>query len=202
MVINKNISLFSPQAISERHHRALLIQFILFELFEAYRAHQRQENWEMIFSLHPRHFPYDWSSMTGYLNKAQEHSLLLKESFADHAKLVKSFEKQFLKVLASLAKKKKVSKAQSILAMQKIYLVLEPFIETCKDNENLLHFLLKNRTTIDTMMREGHLHSFLLKIHLDNLEILGEKMCDQYHQRGFFSQIPEFKMLLTELSHA
>lgn len=202
MVINKYISLFSPQAIGERHHRGLLIQFILFELFEAYRAHQRQENWEMILSLHPRHFPYDWSSVTGYLNKAQEHSLLLKESFADHAKLVRSFEKQFLKVLAFFAKKKKASKMQSALELQKIYLVLEPFIEICKDNENLLHFLLKNRATIDAMMHEGQLHSFLLKIHSDDLETLGEKMCDQYHQRGFFSQIPEFKMLLTELSHA
>lgn len=202
MVINKHISLFSPQAISERHHRGLLIQFILFELFEAYRAHHRQENWEMILSVHPRHFPYDWSGVTGYLNKIQEHSLLLKESFVDHVKSVKSFEKEFSKALAFLAKKKKVSIEQLNLVLKKVYFVLEPFVEICKDNENLLHFLLKNRTTVDAMINEGHLHSFLLYIYSNDLETLGEKMCDQYHQRGFFSQIPEFKILLTELSHA
>jgi hypothetical protein len=156
----------------------------------------------MILSLHPCHFPYDWSAVTGYLNKVQEHSLLLKDSFADHPKWVKSFEKQFSKVLAILAKKKKIAAEQFISSLQKIYFAIEPFIEICKENENLLHFLLKNREAIDSMISDGHLHSFLLKIHSSDLETLGEKMCDQYHQRGFFSQIPEFKILLTELSHA
>jgi len=201
MMINKRISLFSPQAISERQHRGLLIQFILFELFEAHRAHLRQENWEMILSLHPCHFPYDWSSVTGYLNRAQEHGLLLRDSFSDHLKWVKNFEKHFSKALACLSKKKKISTEQFISALQKIYFALEPLIEICKENENLFHFLLKNRKTIDAMICEGYLHSFLLKIHSTDLETLGEKMCDQYHQRGFFSQISEFKILLTELSH-
>ncbi len=196
-MLNKCISLFSPHAISERHQRGLLVQFILFELFEAYKAHLRQESWETILSPHPRYFPYDWSSLTGYLNKAQEHSLLLKESFPEYKKWVRDFEKQFSLALVRLGKKKE----QLGPALQKIYCALEPFIGACKDNENLLHFLLKNRETIDALSGQGYLHSFLLKMHTCNLETLGEKMCDQYHQRGFFSQIPEFKILLTELMH-
>ncbi len=202
MLLKKRISLFSPRAISERHHRSLLIQFILFELFEAHKAFCRNENWEIILSLHPRHFPYDWSSVTGYLNKAQEHSILLKDSFPDHSKSVKHFDAQLTKTLTSLFKKKKISYELFVKSLQMIYLAFEPLIATCRENENLLHFLLKNHDTIDSILHKGYLHAYLLKIHSCDLEILGEKMCDRYHQRGFFSQISEFKILLTELAHA
>jgi hypothetical protein len=202
VLLNRDLSLFSPQAISERHHRGLLIQFILFELLESYKAYRGQENWNAILSFHPRHFPYDWSAVTGYLNKAQEHSLLLKKSFPDHAKLVKAFERELFKIVALLAKRKKVSKEQLSQALRKIYLAFEPLTETCRENENLVFFLLKNREAIDALIHEGYLKGFLLRIHPCDLETLGEKMCDQYHQRGFFSQISEFKILLAELVHA
>jgi len=201
MLLDKRISLFSPQAIGEIHHRGLLIQFILYEVFEAYKSYCREGKWDRVLSCHPRHFPYDWSSSTGHLNKAHEHSLLLKESFPNEVKQVKKFEKQFGAVLDLLAKKK-ISKERFIEALQKVYAMIEPFIETCRENENLLHFLLKNRETVDSLVGQGHLHAFLLRTYANDLETLGEKMCDQYHQRGFFSQIPEFKFLLTELSHA
>jgi hypothetical protein len=198
MLLDKRISLFSPHAIAERHHRGLLVQFILHELFEAYKAYGKQDK---VLSCHPRHFPYDWSTQVGHLNKAQEHSLLLEESFPDRIRWVKKFEKQFAKAI-DLLTQKKVSREDFIEELQKIYSTLEPFIETCRENENLLHFLLKNRETVDALAGQGHLHAFLLKTYASDLETLGEKMCDQYHQRGFFSQIPEFKFLLTELSHA
>lgn len=198
--MNRRISLFSPQSIAEKSHRGLLVQFILFELLEAYKTYD-ESNWELILSAHPRYFPYDWSSVTGYLNRAQEHSLLLKDSFSDHPRLVKNFERDFFNVLTLLNKKKKISKLQFARELKKIYFAFEPLIELCKENENLIFFLLKNRETIDSLMDNGHLYAFLLKIHSGDLEVLGEKMCDQYHQRGFFSQIPEFKILLTQLPH-
>jgi hypothetical protein len=192
---NRAVSLFSPQAIGERHHRALLIQFILFELLSSYKAHQRQENWETIISSHPRHFPYDWSALTGYLNKALEHSLLLKESFPDHLQQVLVFEREFSENLTH------ISPVLFATALQKIYFSFEPLIEICKENENLIHFMLKNRETIDSLIGEGYLRTFLIKIYPHDLESLGDKLCDQYHQRGFFSQIAELKILLTELTH-
>lgn len=195
MFLNQQLSLFSPRAISEKQHRGLLVQFILFELLESYKAYCKG-NWDLVLSPHPKHFPYDWSAPTGFLNKAQEHLFLLKEAFPDALKAVKNCEKVFSKGLARLAKKKKVAEELS-----KILAAIEPLIELCKDNENLVHFMLKNREALDALMNPRYLHALLLKLHSCGLETLGEKMCDQYHQRGFFSQIYEFKILLTELPH-
>jgi len=201
MLLNRHLSLFSPRAISEKQHRGLLVQFILFELLECYKAYLSEEDWNLILSPHPKHFPYDWSAVTGFFNKAQEHILLLKDAFPDASKAIKAFDKEFSKSLAILVKKKKMNRELFLQTLKKILSALEPLIDLCKDNENLIHFFLKNKDSIDGVMGPGYLHALLLKVHACGLETLGEKMCDRYHQRGFFSQISEFKILLTELSH-
>jgi hypothetical protein len=201
MLYNSDPSLFSPQALSVRAHRALLIQFLLSEMIEGYRA-ASEGRWDLLLTAKPCFFPYDWASTTGYLNKIWEHSSCLKKSFPDQAKVVKGFEKIFAKQLDSLSKKRRPAQEHFEIALQKLYSALEPLIEFCKEDENLLFFLLKHRKEIDLLTQKGYLHRFILKIHPSGLESLGEKMCDQYHQRGFFSQISEFKLLLTELLHA
>lgn len=201
MLWGQELSLYSPQALSEKHHRCLLIQFLLYENIEAYKA-VMSHRCSAVFTSHPRFFPYDWAMTTGHLNKMQEHSLLLKNSFPEKQRAVKNFEKTLSKTMTLLSKKKSLNQEQLSLILQKIYLGLEPLIEACKESENLLFFLLKNRQTIDALKGSGYLYHFIKRIYSCGLEILGEKMCDQYHQRGFFSQIPEFKLLLTELLHA
>jgi hypothetical protein len=196
MLWGQELSLYSPQVLGERDHRCLLLQFLLFENLEAYKAAKEGRS-EEVFTSHPRFFPYDWARPSGHLNRLYEHSLLLKKSFPEHGKLVKHYEKTLLKILRSLPKKEGL-----LAASQMLYSALEPLIEVCKESENLLFFLLKKRSMIDELHGNGYLQRFILKIHSDGLETLGEKMCDQYHQRGFFSQIPEFKLLLTELLHA
>jgi hypothetical protein len=201
MLWGEDLSLFSPQAIGERQNRGLLLQFLLSETIEAHKSVLAGKA-ETVITSHPRFFPYDWNTTTGHLNKSQEHSLFLKKSFPDKIKVVNSFEKTLSRAVETLSKKKNVAKEQFEAALQKIYTALEPLIEICKEDENLLFFLLKNRPNIDTLTSKGHLYEFLFKIHPCGLEVLGEKMCDQYHQRGFFSLIPEFKLLLTDLIHA
>ena len=93
-------------------------------------------------------------------------------------------------------------KTQFEKTLQALFVSLEPLLEACKQNENLIYFLLKNRLAIDALMQEGHLRGFLIKVHPCGLETLGENMCDQYHQRGFIAQIPELKLLMTDLIHA
>ncbi len=205
MLCDQEVSLYSPQALSHRHHRSLLVQFILFETIQAYEA-ANGGRFEDVLASHPRFFPYDWTITTGHLNKIIEHSRLLKMSFPDEKKKVKHFEKTLSKVFGLLSKaketKKKLSKEQYEQLLQQLYHSLEPLMEVCKESENLLFFLLKNRQVLDTLKGEGYLFEFIHKIYSQTLETLGEKMCDQYHQRGFFSQIPEFKLLLTDLLHA
>lgn len=201
MQSGQDLSLFSPHALGEKHNRSLLIQFLSSEIIASYHA-VLTGNWEALISPPHRFFPYDWAAKIGHLNKIQEYSLLLKKSFPDKLRHVNNFAKTLSKTFDSLSKKKEITSQELQQLVQKIYLCLEPFIETCKENENLLYFLLKNRETIESLKGKGYLHSFILKIHPCGLETLGEKMCDQYHQRGFFSQIPEFKLLLTELLHA
>jgi len=92
-------------------------------------------------------------------------------------------------------------KKQFTKTMQNLYTSLEPLLEMCRENENLVYFLLKRRSSIDALMHPGYLRDFFHKIHPQGLETLGEKMCDQYHGRGFIAQIPEFKLLLVELLH-
>lgn len=200
MLWSRNHSLFSPQVLSERPNRSLLLQFLLLEIIEARRAVETG-NWSNLLTVHPCFFPYDWGRASGCLNRAREHSLLLGCSFPKHKTLVKRFEKALTKQILVLSKKK-APRMQMDLCLRATYTALEPLLELCGENENLLFFLLKNRREIDALMQPGHLCTFLLKIHPNGLETLGEKMCDQYHQRGFFSQIPEFKLLLTELLHA
>ena len=48
-------------------------------------------------------------------------------------------------------------------------------------------------------MQPQYLCHFLTSLYPEGLELVGEKMCDQYHRRGFFSQITECKLLLTQL---
>ena len=202
MLWNQNISLFSPQSIGQRCNRELLLQFFLFEILEAYKAYQNGSHWELILSSHPHFFPYDWATRPGLLNKAYEHSLFFTQCFPEHIQCVKNFEKKFIKILTSWEKKTSVPRKQFESSLQTIYSLLEPLIEVCRENENLLFFLLKNHQTIDSLMKKGHLCQFLHRIHPSELESLGEKICDRYHTRGFFSQIPEFKLLLTALTHA
>ncbi len=198
MLWNKDLTLFAPQAISEKHHRSLLIQFMLFELFEAYKS-LKENRWENILTPHPRFFPYDWAKMSGHLNKLQEHSLLLANSFPEQHIAMQALEEVLEGAVISLSAK--MTPKRLTHALSSLYKAIEPFTRHCKENENLLSFLLKHRTSIDALTEKGHLHRFLLELHPEGLETLGEKMCDQYHQRGFFSQIPEFKLLLTELIH-
>ena len=201
MLCSADLSPFSPQALGERENRGLLVQFLLFELIAARQAVQSGAL-DRILTPHLRFFPYDWSLKTGYLNKIQEHALFLEKSFPDRARGVKKFRTTLTKTVLSLARQKQVTGEKIEHSLRALYTAMMPLIEACKENENLLLFLLKNRSALDMLNGKGHLAHFLRQIHLSDLETLGEKMCDQYHRRGFFSQIPELKFLLTELLHA
>lgn len=202
MLLRQNLPLFSPPVLAQKHCRALLLQFVLAELFEAQEAFQEKQNCESIFSIHPQFFPYDWAMPSGAFNKIKEYENLLKRNFSEEAKVIKVFEDTLKKILISWEKKKRLPHKSSFAkTLRQLYSALEPLLETCKKNENLIFFLLKHRKKIDAMMHEGYFRDYLLRIYPCGLEVLGEKMCDKYHQRGFIAQVAELKFLITELIH-
>lgn len=200
MLWNSDVTVFSPQTLRDEDNRSLLLQFILSDLLHAYQNVQSGE-FHTFFCAPPRFFPYDWNKEIGYLNKILEHSSILQKNFNDKQECVELHSKVLFKIVETLSKKKTWTKDLLEGALSQLYFSLEPLIETCKEDENLLFFLLKNRQVLEALLGNGYLLEFFRRIYDCDLETLGEKMCDKYHQRGFFSQIPELKLLLTELIH-
>ncbi len=141
-------------------------------------------------------FPYDWSIPAGPLTKFHSYLQNLEDLFPEHQKTIRQLEKISLK-LKKLNNKKAIKEK-----IQLIQTHLEPLLISCKEDENLFLFLLKHQEQIDLLMYPHYLHDFLARIHPEGLEVVGEKLCDQYHRRGFFSQISECKLLLTQILHA
>ena len=191
---------FSPAMIWEKRNRGLLLQFLASELIASHHAICVDAPYGEIVSLQKRYFPYDWAYPYGYLNKAHEHALMMNQVFPE----VEGRAAQLQDALAQMTHSQEPprSKKTIIKQLQKIFLSMEPFIERCKDNENLIFFLLQHREEIDQLVQENYLCTLLLKLHPHGLMDLGEKLCDNYHHRGFYFLIPQLKLLLAKIDHA
>ncbi len=194
---------FSPTMVKQDHHRVLLLQFFLKELLAAHEAIIHQAPINLIISSDFRHFPYDWAKESGHLNKAREHAHLLQAAFPQLEE--ESVEVQLaiddlvlrfpFKTTLNSRQKQQLRKK-----LHQLYLLAEPLIRHFKANENLIFFLLKNQSPINALMGEGFLHTFLSQLHKKGLGQLEKKLCDHYHERGFFSLIPELKKLFSGLN--
>lgn len=191
-------SSFPPAMIWEKRNRSLLVQFILSELITAYKCLCRHAPIKELLTSEKRFFPYDWAYPYGHLNKAQEHALALSSVFPELPGPVIQFEQILSKLVSSPQHKSSLMKARCTKSLPELLLALEPFIEGCKENENLIFFLLKHKEEIDQCIREEYLHTLLLKLHPAGLRELCEKLCDNYHDRGFYFLIPEIKLLMAQ----
>jgi hypothetical protein len=186
----------------EKRNRALLIQLLATELIAAFQSLSRNASTEEILSLEKRFFPYDWAYPYGYLNKVREHAQLLACVFPELAAEAIHLQKLIDKAIRSCSKTLSTVKQKMQKQLAEMWFALEPFMEKYKDDENLVLFLLKNMQEIDLLAQRSYLHGFLLKLHPLGLAELCEKLCDNYHHRGFYFLIPEIKLLLTKLEHA
>ncbi len=184
------ISPFSPHSITEEHNRSLLLQFLLHELFELSLSQQIPPLSEKLNSSKVWHLPYDWAINRGPLNKALEYASLLPLAFPTH-------QKTATKVLKGLNK----IDARNCSAIKELYQLIERFFTECEDDENLLLFLLKHNKQIDSLMGQSYLRTYLLKLYPQGLRSLEEMVSDHYHERGFFSLIPELKELILALEN-
>jgi len=190
----KAFSAFSPALLWEKRNRALLIQLIVYECVLMQRALQTKAPARALLSADKRFSPYDWASSYGHLNKIGEHVLLLPHVFPEMSQAYQVLEKSLSKTLH--APKSAAIKTRCIKWLPLLFSALEPFIEKCKENENLLFFLLTHKQELEAFMSSGYLRSLLLRLHPRGISDLCEKLCDNYHHRGFYFLIPEITRLL------
>jgi hypothetical protein len=143
---------FSLASIVKNESPSLLLQLIVRELIASkeYLIETPTDNIA----------PFSWASKAGTKNKVQEHAQLLEAAFPELAKQAKKF-------LNSLDK-----------SCSELIAHLEPFILACKDNENLLFFLVKHQKSLG-------IKSILDKICPDGLAKLKTKIAARYKKRGF-----------------
>lgn len=191
---------FSTKTIKDPINRALLIQFILSELFHAKDAHKKDDPLEFVFSSPACFFPYDWSYEIGCLNKIYEHAQLLDYAFPNHPENLKRFHECLDHTFALIAEHKKqkrdISNKELVCCLKNLYLKLHPFIFECKDSENLLLFLLKNIEEIAELAYPQDLTDLLSDMYPEGTQHLGNFLRLEYQKRGFTTLLPEIDRLL------
>ena len=191
---------FSVKTVKEEKNRALLIQFILSELFHAKDAYKKDNPLEFVFSSPACFFPYDWSYEIGCLNKLHEHALLLEYAFPSLQEPLKDFHQCLDRTFAIIAEHKKnkgeISNKELLSCLKNLYLKLHPFIFECKDSENLLLFLLKNIEEISELAYPQDLTDLLSGMYPEGIQHLGSFLRSEYQKRGFTTLLPEIDRLL------
>ena len=197
--VEQSFSSFSPALLWEKRNRALLVQVLVSELLAVYRGLQKNAPLREIVSTERQFFPYDWAIPYGHLNKAQEHAKLLSHVFSELAGSAMHLRQLLHKTAPIFFKSMSVQKEEGSLNLPQLFFALEPFFRACRENENLIFFLLKHKEEIESFMKKGYLHAFLLSLHPAGLFDLCKKLCDNYHYRGFYFLIPEIKRLFSDV---
>lgn len=172
-----DIYLYSPlsiKTVAEGNNRALLLQFILSEIFHAMDA----KNLESVFTSPACFFPYDWSYEVGCLNKVCEHARLLSSAFPEMPEEILAFQTALEQVIKTREN------------FNLLYTLLEPFLIECRHSESLLLFLLKHHDEIDVT-------ALLKKMAPNGLETLSHLMQREFANRGFHALIPEIEQLMS-----
>lgn len=200
---------FSESNVTKGNNRSLLLQFILSEIFQSKRAHENKDPvTKIFFPISSSFYPLDWSSQRGHLNKVWEHCQLLKHAFPEHKEATHVFKHALVNTTTIIANHCDTPSEnfdmQLTLYLKQLYLMLEPLMIECKDDENFLFFLLKNQEIIHALTYSSYLISFLQKHTEEEIDSLCESICDSFHSRGFACLIPEVKASISHLkkSHA
>ena len=143
---------FSKETVHQGQGPALVVQFILKELLRETDTLKKTTPVAMR--------PFEWSEKAGSYNKVLEHATLLPFAFTHLAKEAKQF-------INSLNK-----------PCNEIIELLSPFILSCKDNENLIYFLLRQQNHVAVK-------SLLSKLFPEGVEKLKAVAISKYHKRGF-----------------
>ena len=195
-----DIYLYSPlstQSVQEGEGCALLLQFILSEIFLCADSDKKEDPLEFVFSSPACFFPYDWSYEVGCLNKIDEHSQLLSAAFPDMAEEVDDFQTILEAILLEVVDRKKhrvkISREELMGALGELYEKAVPFLSACKESENLVLFLLKHAEEIGELSPSAGVASLMSQLFPDRSFA---EIRSRYDLRGFGSQRAEFDALI------
>lgn len=172
-----DIYLYSPlsiKTVQEGHNPALLLQFILSELFHATDAGKKEDPLEFVFATPACFFPHDWSYEVGCLNKIAEHAELLPYAFSKLQVATHSFRTTLDTILVETIVRKKnqesIPRKEMLEKLHRLYTLLEPFLLSCKQSEEFLLFLMKNKDEIDELAYPGTFQALLAKMYPEGLK--------------------------------
>lgn len=184
---------FSPFLMDKEENKALLLQFILSELFLSAKCSGKGIA-DSVFSSHPVFYPYDWSQRRGCFNKIQEHGVLLGCAFESFSEPLSLFNSALEQAISSVDAKQGASEE-----ITKLFISLFPFIESLKYNENLLFFLLKSHKELSEMNKEETGRNFFLRLYPEGLLAMQDIIQENYQKRGMNSILSNVKIFLEEL---
>jgi len=195
-----DLYLYSPlstETVKRAGGKALLLQFILYELFHCADSDKKEDSLEFVFSTPACFFPFDWSFEVGCLNKVGEHAQFFSHAFEDMDEEIDDFQTILEAILDEVIDRKKMGEgmphAELVTALSELYFKITPFLIACKESENLVLFLLKHAKEIQALSKASGLEDLMHQMFPD-----GDfhSIRNRYELRGFHRQQSEFEMLI------
>lgn len=183
-----DVSFSSPLTkdnISKGQNRALLLQFILSELFHANHGEEKEKTTSFSLTSSIHFFPFDWSYEKSCNYKLKEHGKLLKYAFPKLKSSVQNFHKL-------------LEKEMNQTKLKALYEEIQPFLIACNQSENLVVFLLKNASAIAKIAHPENLSTLLKKMFPAGLQEISHLIKCEYQNRGLDSHFPEIEKLLAQ----
>ncbi len=169
---------FSETYVYQERDRALLLSFILSELNIC--AISLTSTWAFsLSSLCEK--TYD-----APLNRLQEHMRLLPYAFPMHKKEGLELQ-EMISYLTSSLLYRCVFVPEEYL--QKLFILLDPFIQECKKEENFLFFLLDHYSEIKALSPINYLPKLFHSLYPEGLSKLQTILCDHFHKKGFTAHL-------------
>jgi hypothetical protein len=169
---------FSETYPYEEKDRALLICFILSELNIC--ATSLTSTWIVArSSFHEK--AYD-----APLHRLQEHIRLLPYAFPKHKKEGIELQEALSYITSRLLYQCAVTPQEHL---QKLFLLLDAFIQECKQEKNFLFFLLDRYHEIKQLTPTNYLPKLFYNAYPEGMKKLQTSLCDYFHKKGFTAHL-------------
>jgi len=169
---------FSETYLYEERDRSLLLSFILSEL-------------EICSTTMTNNWTFSLSSLCektydAPLNRLQEHARLLAYAFPEHKKEGQELQEMISHLTSSLVYRCFFPPEEYL---QKLFILLDPFIQICKQEVNFLFFLLDHYHKIQAFTPLNYLDKLFHSLHPEGLNKLQKNLCDHFQKKGLTTHL-------------